>query len=342
MSGSKRRVPYGFTLVELLTVIFIIALLISILVPALNAVRVQARNAKTSGELNSIEKGAELFHNETGKYPRSHGGNPFFDDDTVILTGAQWLAVQLVGPDMRGYVEPSLENDTSQGQHGEIDEDDWREWYGLDSDTSYPRLGPYVPTEGGIVQTYQGWAEEHPAGVLDPGSDVWVESGDRWGNDRVPFFVDSFGLPILYYAANVSAKRPFFANSGNRLRFGRYDQSDNAGFTGNDTGEGRNDRTQVRGLNPYGDAELLGHADNEIFHPLGILGYDVSDPDVEPEPQSFAGVIMDRSIFDASRSSDTEEGRVWPHNAETFILVSPGKDGVWGTNDDISNIRGGD
>ena len=71
MSASKRRAPYGFTLVELLTVIFIIALLISILVPALNAVRTQARNAKTSGELSSIGKGVELFHGVPQELPHS-------------------------------------------------------------------------------------------------------------------------------------------------------------------------------------------------------------------------------------------------------------------------------
>ncbi|HUU98834.1 MAG TPA: prepilin-type N-terminal cleavage/methylation domain-containing protein [Phycisphaerae bacterium] len=336
MSGSKRRAPYGFTLVELLTVIFIIALLISILVPALNAVRNQARNAKTSGELSSIEKGVELFHGELGKYPHSHGRNPFFDDAAVILTGAQWLAVQLVGPDMQGYVKPELAIDTND--NGEIDEADWEAWYELDPARAYPRLGPYVPTEGDIVKTFMSWREEYAQGVMDDNSDLLKESGSRWGNDRVPFFVDAYGLPIVYYAASTYAKKPFVTGTAD-LEYGRYDQSDNAGFTGTEGGNGRNPRPQG-GLDPYGDAEEVASG---IWHPLGIFGYDPSRPNDEPDPlESFAGVIMDQNIFEANRDAGTGEGRVWPHNADSFILVSPGKDGLWGTKDDVSNIQRGD
>lgn len=332
MSASKRRAPYGFTLVELLTVIFIIALLISILVPALNAVRDQARNAKTSGELSSIGKGVELFHGELDKYPRSHGGNPFFDDDTVILTGAQWLAVQLVGPDMQGYVKPELAIDTNG--NGEIDEADWQAWYEFEPDRAYPRLGPYVSTEGDIVQSFVSWAEGHAGGTIQGDLE---DTGDRWSNDRIPFFVDAYGLPIVYYAASTYAKRPFTTGTPGDLEYGRYDQSDNAGFTGTEGGNGRNPRAQG-GLDPYGDAEEVASG---IWHPLGILGYDHANPNEVSDPRSFAGVMMDRNIFETNRISDTE-GRVWPHNADTFILVSPGKDGLWGTSDDVSNTQRGD
>ncbi len=336
MSASKRRAPYGFTLVELLTVIFIIALLISILVPALNAVRDQARNAKTSGELSSIGKGVELFHSELGKYPRSHGGNPFFDDDSVILTGAQWLAVQLVGPDLQGYVKPELAIDTND--NGEIDEADWEAWYELDPDRAYPRLGPYVPTEGDIVQSFVSWAEGHPGYTVDGDLE---DTGDRWSNDRVPFFVDAYGLPIVYYAASTYAKKPFTTGTPGDLEYGRYDQSDNAGFTGTEGDNGRNPGWQG-GLDPYGDAEETLPGSN-IWHPLGIFGYDRSNPNNEPDPlHSFAGVIMDWNIFETNLDAGTGEGRVWPHNADSFILVSPGKDGLWGTKDDVSNIQRGD
>lgn len=69
MNTSRLRPQFAFTLVELLTVIAIIAVLMGLLFPALSGARDNARRAETGTMVRNIVNASKAYYNDYGKYP---------------------------------------------------------------------------------------------------------------------------------------------------------------------------------------------------------------------------------------------------------------------------------
>jgi len=272
---------FGFTLVEMLTVLAIIAMLIGLLVPTLSWVRKVARETKQKVQFTNINLGLTTFKNDYGDYPPSDGYCYLpFSFGFIDYCGAQKLAEALLGWDLMGFHPRShFINDG-----GDV--------YANDEVNLKERVGPYL--KFAITNTFKLGDLFDDTGVL---ANRFVIC-DVFGVKKITIDTRTFtaGTPILYYRANTSSKRL----RENPLKGdGIYDFRDNSYLTG---------------LGKIGDITTIHPWANPV-----------------DGKELFYEYIRDPKVSNAS-------GIDWPYRPDSYILISAGADGIYGTSDDITNF----
>ena len=362
LAGTKvltsRARRSGFSLVELLTVVFIISLLIGVLIPSLNAARTQAKKASTTNTIKAIDVALEMFKNDnesdfrqTNGYPpsfahppipgynfKSHLGQfPFLPDVSAgsppTAYGAHWLPAMLMGADNNGYVKRGSVPKTDK-----LNQQPWP-WYDqdpLNSGKMIERQSFYL--DPGNVDTKP--TEKLPGRENRDFFPEWDDAPDIRGIESLPVIVDAFDQPILYYVANKHG-RPTNMLEDERLETGDYNRKDpqqegvpyyfhqdNVGFTGRDDGVGPNAGWTFSG--------------RPQAHPISQSGaiLDAREIVQDENAATFARYVMDRKTYLNLATSTTQSANapLRPVNAESYLLISAGADGLFGNTDDVSNL----
>ncbi len=372
----RRSAAGGFSLVELLTVVFIISLLIALLVPALSSARTAAKKAVGQQTLNAIKVGMEAFRNDNGStfvqtngYPPSFVHPPIWDGSSSlnavalnngafpflpgypVAYGAHWLPAMLMGVDNRGYIKSSAVPNT---QSLPAKPEEWYTPDPLGNGKLIPRVDPYC--DSGNLRTLL--TKDLPGQVRSPA--LWTDQG-QWQTatarsiGRLPVVVDGFDYPVLYYVANKNGQPTNMVAAGTGAASTGHDPNNaypNAGDA---------QKSGVPFYFHYDNAGFTGVDDDDDPtngvaqpgwefsgpHPAGAAGGELDAQALmqnlaHSKKVTFARYVLDRKLHrDLSNQDPASINKATPLrpvNADSYILWSPGADGKWGTVDDISNM----
>ena len=301
----------GFTIIELLTVMGVIAILIGLLVPALNLVHDFAAEIQQKAQFHSLEVAIEMFNTEYGYYPPSSDNQFAYSGNysNTPYSGAHKLAEALIGWDLVGFhprsdfrAEGTFSHDDGSGTM-------------INGAPAYHLTTDYAPTNTKFAETREeNMKARTPFMDLENANafmmeDVYQTYGSYLADNflicdeysRKRYSGEKTGMPVLYWKADTSKTV--------------QDSLADADSSSSNT-----------------DDDIYRYDDND-----GILALLTEEQDGTVErmdtPAEFDDFINNENIGEVYGTTINR-----PYRASSYILISAGKDGYYGTADDITNF----
>jgi type II secretory pathway pseudopilin PulG len=305
----------GLTVIEILVVVSIIALLVGLLLPAVHTVQKMAKETKQKAQFTSIELALAAFKSDYGDYPPSSWNNPNVAGGRTDYCGAQKLAEALLGWDLLGFHPDSAwRADGLDRNNGPTTYDPAK--VNPAAQTLDKRKGRYIELEHANAFRLGDSA----AGLRDG---LFPDLANGSGNAPLaPRFVlcDVFTVreckvledPRTLTVPGVATK---MVSPGTPILYYKANPASKV----LDAGDPETRIYNVRDNWPLVSLRMLADGPkplvNRRLHPLEDANY-------------FYEYIRDPRV----------QARPWPYRPESYLLISAGADGLYGTNDDIRNF----
>ena len=303
----------AFTIVELLIVVTIIALLLGILLPSIAMVRTKAKETAQKAQFATIEMALEAFKQDYGDYPPSDLSGT---TTQTYYCGAQKLSEALLGWDLMGFhPNTGWRADGYDASVGNASYDPLRTRFTNGQPTTLlERKGPYLElAKASAFRLYRDLFNNNDSSI--PATFVLCDVYRvRKLTDPNTGKTITVGSPILYYKANTANKTiDMTVTITNRT----YNYNNNWPITSS--------------------LKLTTNGPGGLKHPF----------DSPSSGTEYPVFYSDKATYDATTYGGSGIGYgirdtkvpsvVRPYNPDTYILISAGPDGYYGTADDIHN-----